>query len=323
MPCAAQDFECMRTTPVETQGFTYNSVGQGNPGGLFCKMQVPGPSDSLSDRSGTGAYAGVPNVLKLNRVAAGVGLSNYQFKESSFTLPDGTNIQAKAGQLACGMCLKATFTQAAGFNNANCELTALEKNYTKELTFMVFDQCKDAGTCCRDNRFCSDDRMYGSWLDIDIYGDADVEELSDYTWEAVECPVGDDIKITLAYNQYASRTKQAVWPWDTRVPVQSVEYKCNQEAASYKSMEWADSLGYVMWFSDCHEGDLLVYRITSIYGEQLEYALTEALPEITDGDQSYQYLRETSVQFASKNDPGPAALYPQQPAGGKECNSFV
>lgn len=188
---------------------------------------------------------------------------------------------------------------------------------------MVFDQCKDAGTCCRDNNFCSDDSMYGSWLDIDIYGDADVERLSDYTWEAVECPVGDDIKITLAYNQYASTTKQAVWPWDTRVPVQSVEYKCNQEAVSYKNMEWVDSLGYVFWSSDCHEDDLLMYRITSIYGEQLEYALTEALPDLTDRDQSYQYLRETSVQFASKNDPGPAALYPLQPAGGKECNSFV
>merc|ERR1712113_1176064 len=222
----------MRTTPVETQGFTYNSVGQGNPGGLFCKMQLPGPSD----RSGKGASAGVPNVLKFNRVAAGVGLSNYQFKESSFTLPDGTNIQAKAGQLACGMCLKATFTQAAGFNNANCELTALEKNYTKELTFMVFDQCKDAKTCCRDDNFCSDDNQYGSWLDIDIYGDADVQKLSTYTWEAVECPVGDDIKITLAYNQFASATKQAVWPWDTRVPVQSVEYKCNEAADSYNSM---------------------------------------------------------------------------------------
>merc|ERR1712217_322974 len=72
----------------------------------------------------------------------------------------------------------------------------------------------------------------------------------------------------------------------------------NQEAASYKSMEWADSLGYVMWFSDCHEGDLLVYRITSIYGEQLLYALTEALPEITDGDQSYQHSTHSSLRAA-------------------------
>ena len=140
--CDPQDFLCLKATPQQTAGWTYNDVvSGGSHQQLFCKMQS---ADTFSRSTTNG-----PKLLSTNLVAAGVGLSNLQFGQSS---------QFVEGQIACGMCVKAILkpSSAAKFTDMNCENTVFASTASSELTFMVVDQCKD-DVCVNG----------GSWLDIE------------------------------------------------------------------------------------------------------------------------------------------------------------
>lgn len=275
----------MKKTPVAAGGWTYNDVVSGSSHQqLFCKMQGTATGNRTSSAG--------PKLISKNLVAGGVGLSNLQF---------GTTSKYVEGQIACGMCIKATLKDSSkGFSNMNCELTEFETSgSSKELVFMVIDQCKD--DICVDN---------GSWLDLDNYGAGASEKVMEgYTWTAVECPVSD-VKITLAFNQFASNSKFVLSVFDSRIPVTEVKYKCGED---WVDTQYVSSIGYAAWSTACSAGEDISFQLVDFYGDTVEWTASGGLPE-ESGGQTDQYLVETSIQFEAKNSEA-TALYPSQTLG--------
>jgi len=294
--CPPQDFECLKTTPQQTSGWTYNDVlSEGAHQQLFCKMQ----RTSTASRSTTGG----PRLISENYVAGGLGLSNNQFGASSSYVE---------GQIACGMCIKATLKDSAtkNFSDMNCELTHFSPpDSTNELVFMVTDQCTDPGCVAPD-----------SWLDLDNYGaGANQMVMEDYTWTAVECPVdgpsGSTLPITLAFNQFAINSKFALTVFDSRVPVTSVEFACEAIGGGWQSMPYQSSIGYTNFSQPgcAAEGDL-EFKLENVYGEAITWTVLGGLHGGTGG-QDFQYLVPTTVQFMARDSAEAPALYPSQTFG--------
>ncbi|KAJ1638832.1 hypothetical protein T492DRAFT_941195 [Pavlovales sp. CCMP2436] len=270
--CEAQDFGCFSTQPQTSTGWTYNDVISGGAQQqLFCKMQ----SFDTTMRSTTAG----PKLISAGYVAGAVGLSNVQFGAST--------AWPIAGQLACGMCLKATLTDT-GMYNMNCELDAFDSGTSSELTFMVVDQCKDDK--CVDNG--------GGWLDLDSYG------------------AGASLEI--AWN---SQFMFSVF--DARVPVVAASFACDNQGTTV--LPYRESVGYVSDYNLCLDGEDLTFTLTSYYGDILTFTLEGGLPNLPatkEPDQTYQLLVPTDAQFPSQSSTPSPALYPSQGTGGP-CTSEV
>ena len=86
--CAPQDFTCLNQNFTVGGGTTLNAISSGNPDGLLCgfyrtasqtNVTIDGKLPGILNRNGTGAQMNVPGLVRFNHVAAGLGLSAYQF----------------------------------------------------------------------------------------------------------------------------------------------------------------------------------------------------------------------------------------------------
>ena len=180
--CAPQDFSCLANTGVVGRGQSINKLNNGqyaNMGGLFCgfftkQTPVAGPNSdfTIRNRNGTGAAMNIPQLFRKNFIAGIVGMSGYQFGTQTngeyITLPNGVRYKPFQGQLACGMCLQASFVTSM---TPTCNMTYVPEiegpgtncdgdaasggkcgDMHQKLTFMIADQCKDSrvggGLCC-------------------------------------------------------------------------------------------------------------------------------------------------------------------------------
>lgn len=214
-------------------GITYNDFSLPNLG--YCKMQNLGDparlASGLSDTQG-------PKLLTQNRVSGGAGLAGAQFNYVSSVAA----LQFTDGQIACGMCIEATvaapvtpvpYQGSYGFaGSSNCDASAVAWGAanTSTLLLIVMDQCNDASPQCPSGH-----------LDLDIYQSAVGGINSNIvSWRAVECPVGDDITIALAFNtqlqngvyQLPSQYYFSFNVWDMRVPIASISVLCADKTSS-------------------------------------------------------------------------------------------
>ena len=180
--CAPQDFSCLANTGVVGRGQSINKLNNGqyaNMGGLFCgfftkqtPVAGPGSDFTIRNRNGTGAAMNIPQLFRKNFIAGIVGMSGYQFGTQTngeyITLPNGVRYKPFQGQLACGMCLQASFVTSM---TPTCNMTYVPEieggadcagdaskssgncgDMHQKLTFMIADQCKDSrvggGLCC-------------------------------------------------------------------------------------------------------------------------------------------------------------------------------